>query len=241
MSKNKILLNSEPDQCKAEWEDSYRDRANFVFYPHEEVIRFFSKYVRKRTGLDEFQDIGTLSGKRALDLGCGIGRHVMYCYEMGLEAYGIDLSDSAVDVAIKWAARNEVSNPEKKIIQGDIRKLPWPDNFFDFALSHGVLDSMSFQIASIACVELARAMRVGGLFYCDLISGDDSAHFPEYAGEGVVKTKHEGGTIQSHFNLPKIRSMIDGLFEIIECFLIRKEEVLRGVHTSRYHLILKKV
>jgi ubiquinone/menaquinone biosynthesis C-methylase UbiE len=236
-----MFLNSEPYQCKAEWEDSYRDRGNFVFYPHEEVIRFFSKYIRKRTGLDEFTNIETVSGKRALDLGCGIGRHVIYCYEMGLEAYGIDLSDSAIQVAIQWAARKELNDPEKKIIQGDVRKLPWPDGFFDFALSHGVLDSMSFQIASAACAELARTMKVGGLFYCDLISGDDSAHPREYADEEVVVIKHEQGTIQSYFNLSKIRSMLDGLFEIVECFLIRKEEVVRGGHTSRYHLVLRKI
>ncbi len=28
------------------WEESYLKKDNFVFYPHEEVIRFFSKYIR---------------------------------------------------------------------------------------------------------------------------------------------------------------------------------------------------
>ncbi len=241
MSRNKTFMNPELDQYKTEWEGSYRNGGNFVFYPHEEVKRFFSKYIRKRIGLDEFQDIKTVSGKRVLDLGCGIGRHVIYCHEMGLDGYGIDLSDSAIRVAVEWASRVGMKEPESKIIQGDIRKLPWPDGFFDYAVSHGVLDSMSSQIASVAWSELARTMRVGGLFYCDLISGDDSAHSREYADEEMVTTKHEQGTIQSYFNFSKISSMTDGLFEIVECFLIRKEEVLRGGHISRYHLVLKKV
>jgi len=38
------------------WEESYRRGDNFVFYPHEEVIRFVSKYIRKRVGLNEFVD-----------------------------------------------------------------------------------------------------------------------------------------------------------------------------------------
>lgn len=39
---------------KSEWEDSYSKRDNYLFHPHEEVIRFVSKYIRKRVGLSQF-------------------------------------------------------------------------------------------------------------------------------------------------------------------------------------------
>lgn len=227
---------------KADWDKSYEKRDNFVFYPHEEVIRFVSKFIRKRIGLGEFQDIvHGKHGVRVLDLGCGIGRHVVYCHEMGLEAYGVDLSDAAVEVARKWAIQKQLPDPEERIRQGDVRHLPWDDNFFDYAVSHGVLDSMPFEIAKAACIELARVMPVGGLFYCDLISGDDSRHAREFSGEEVVTTAHEQGTIQLYFNLGKILSMVDGVFEIDECNLIRRENVLQGGYTSRYHLVLRKI
>lgn len=230
------------DNNQAEWDNSYRNRDNFVFYPHEEVIRFVSKFIRKRIGLDEYKDVAHKADKaRVLDLGCGIGRHVIYCHEMGLDAYGVDLSDTAIQFAIDWAARKGVNEPGQKIQQGDIRQLPWADSYFDYAVSHGVLDSMPFEIARAACKELARKMTKDGLFYCDLISGDDSKHSREYNGEEVVATDHEHGTIQLYFNLSKINAMIDGVFEIVECILIRREEVLRGGYASRYHLILKKV
>lgn len=230
------------DNKQSEWDSSYRNKDNFVFYPHEEIIRFVSKYIRKRTGLDEFKDIVPSSEKtKLLDLGCGIGRHVIYGHEMGLDAYGIDLSGAAVQVATEWATRKGMCESSRKILQGDIRQLPWADGYFNFAVSHGVLDSMPFEIARAACVELARAMATGGLFYCDLISGDDSKHSREYCGEEVVTTSHEQGTIQLYFNLSKIHAMVDGVFEIVECILIRREEVLRGGYASRYHLILKKV
>lgn len=230
------------DNKQSEWDNSYRNRDNFVFYPHEEIIRFVSKYIRKRTGLDEFKDVVPSPEKaKLLDLGCGIGRHVIYGHEMGLDAYGIDLSGAAVQVATEWATRKGMSEPGRKILQGDIRQLPWADGYFNFAVSHGVLDSMPFEIARAACAELARAMATGGLFYCDLISGDDSAHSREYSGEEVVTTSHELGTIQSYFNLAKIHSMINGSFEIVECILIRREEAVRGGYASRYHLTLRKV
>lgn len=226
---------------KSEWDKSYENRDNIVFYPHEEVIRFVSKFIRKRIALNQFCDVGSEGASACvLDLGCGIGRHVIYCHEMGLDAYGIDLSDTAIGVAREWAGQKHLPEPENRILQGDIRHLPWDDGFFRYAISHGVLDSMPFEIARPACIELARVMPVGGLFYCDLISGDDSQHAREFSGEEIVSTAHEEGTIQLYFNLAKIQSMIDGFFEIDECNLIRRENVLRGGYTSRYHLVLRR-
>jgi ubiquinone/menaquinone biosynthesis C-methylase UbiE len=228
---------------KNDWDKSYDNRDNFVFYPHEEVIRFISKFIRKKIGLTDFIDVATdiEKGGRLLDLGCGIGRHVIYCHEMGLESYGIDLSSTAVNVALDWGRNSGLLEVEQKIRQGDIRQLPWENNFFRYAVSHGVLDSMPFGIARTACIELARVMHVGGLFYCDLISGDDSQHSREFSGEEVVQTAHEQGTIQLYFNLGKIQSMIQDAFEIIDCNLVRRENILRGGYTSRYHLVLRRI
>jgi ubiquinone/menaquinone biosynthesis C-methylase UbiE len=225
-----------------EWNESYRNRDNFVFYPHEQIIRFVSKYVRKRIGLDEFRDVvpcGT--PPTVLDLGCGIGRHIVYCHEMGLDPHGIDLSSSAIGVARDWAAGRGVTATETKILQGDIRHLPWADGYFDFAVSHGVLDSMQFEIARDACREMQRVLKKGGLFYCDMISGNDSSHAREFEGEEIVSTAHEKGTIQFYYSFSKILALIDGFLEIVECKLIRDEDVLSGCFGSRYHLVLKGV
>jgi SAM-dependent methyltransferase len=229
------------DDCKSAWEDSYSRRDNFLFHPHEEVIRFVSKYIRKRVGLDEFVDVRTGSGpRRILDLGCGIGRHVLYCQEMGLDPYGVDLSELAVTAARGWAASRNAGDLSKAIVQGDVRQLPWADGFFHYALSHGVLDSMPYEIARAACVELARAMAPQGLFYCDLVSGDDSKHSREFSGAERVTTAHEQGTMQLYFNFSMIETLFQGIFELVECNLIRREEVLKGGHISRYHLVLRK-
>jgi hypothetical protein len=32
-----------------------------------------------------------------------------------------------------------------------------------------------------------------------------------------------------------------GVFEIYECNLVRRENILRGGYTSRYHLVLKRI
>jgi ubiquinone/menaquinone biosynthesis C-methylase UbiE len=229
------------DNQQKQWDESYDRMENFVFYPHEEVIRFFSKYIRRRTGLDDFIDIVPFkTPPKILDLGCGIGRHIYYANRMGLDAYGIDLSESAIKTTWEWAKREGFLNYREKIKQGDIRKMPFPKNYFDFATSHGVLDSMYFEIAKEAITELARVMKKGALFYCDLISGDDSLHFREFDGEEVVQTKHEKGTIQAYFNFTKIRSLMDSFFDIVECFLVKKESIISNQSWARYHLVLRK-
>ena len=228
---------------KNAWNDSYDKKDNYLFYPHEEVIRFVSKYIRKRVGLSDYSDVGgkIASNIKIIDLGCGIGRHVIYFHEMGLQSFGVDLSDSAIEFALKWARNISFMNENEYIRQADIRKLPWDDGFFSFAISHGVLDSMSFDIARLSCIELARVMSEGGLFYCDLISGDDSFHAREFSGEEVIQSCHEHGTIQLYFNLEKINTLFKDIFEIVECNLIRRENIFNGSFGSRYHLVLKKV
>ena len=226
---------------KEQWNNSYSNKDNFVFYPHEEVIRFVSKYIRKRVGLSEFKDVHSCSySPKILDLGCGIGRHVIYAYDMRLEGYGIDLSELAVKMAQQWLQKRKVLDFAEKIKVGDVCTLPWGDNYFDYVVSHGVLDSMYFENARQAVKEVHRVMVEDGFFYCDLVSGDDSLHSREFDGEEIVATQHERGTVQSYYNYSKINSLFEGLFEKEEVVLIKRENILIGDYISRYHLVLRK-
>lgn len=227
------------NDLKDKWENSYSNGDNFLFYPSEEVIRFVSRHITKRTGINSFSILHSLSRTaKILDLGCGIGRHVKYCLKMGLDAYGIDFSETAISFAKRIISEELPIDIEKNIKQGDIRHLPWADGFFDYAISHGVLDSMPYSIAREGCTELARVIQRGGLFYCDLISGDDSNHSPSFSGEETVETDHERDTIQLYYNDKLIQELFGGFFEIVEHKLIRHQDILAGTHRSRHHLVL---
>jgi ubiquinone/menaquinone biosynthesis C-methylase UbiE len=226
---------------KIQWEEAYKNRNNFVFYPHEEVIRFFSRHITKRIGFGEFEDIARLGRKpRVLDLGCGIGRHVVFSHVMQTEAYGVDLSENAVTIARAWAGREGLSHPDERIVSADITAMPFADNTFDFMVSHGVLDSMSLKNCTNAVKESWRVLQPKALFYCDLISGDDSAHSVDHCGEEVVSGSHENGTIQLYFNESLIHQVFDPWFDIVENTLIRKTSTTTGSFKSRYHVVLQK-
>ena len=80
---------------KSEWDASYENRDNFVFYPNEEVIRFVSKFIRKRIGFGEFRDVTQESVQgRVLDLGCGDGSLLQYLKETkGIFDIGLEIDE----------------------------------------------------------------------------------------------------------------------------------------------------
>ncbi|WP_197490055.1 class I SAM-dependent methyltransferase [Rheinheimera sp. SA_1] len=226
------------DDKKMFWEQSYLNHDNFMFYPHEEIIRFTAKYIAKRTGLEQVE-WRCKSDAKVLDLGCGIGRHVVFVAKMGIDICGIDLSETAIAVAKTWLEKENLGN-QAKLQCADIRFQPWPDQEFDFVMSHGVLDSMPFDVACAAVKETARVCKPGALFYCDLISSEDSWHGPDYCGEEVVQTSHEFGTIQSYFNPEKISQLFTPFFTILETTLIKRMDTKSGQFHSRFHLILQR-
>ena len=133
---------------KEEWEQSYKKKDNYIFYPHEEIIRFISKYIRKQIGFKEFIDKKEYyENPKVLDFGCGIGRHVVLLNDFDITPYGFDLSETAIKEAHENLKKRNLGYLCKNVITSDIRELPYPNNFFDFMLSHGVLDSMPFEIA----------------------------------------------------------------------------------------------
>ena len=222
-----------PHDRRQAWETAYERKQNFVFYPHEEVIRFISRHVRRRIGFESFEDILPGAGHlKLLDVGCGIGRHMAMSLDFGIEPYGFDLSDTAIETARAWLTRRGVTDAADRARQADVRALPWPDGFFDIAVSHGVLDSMPFAIAREGLAEVHRVLKSGALFYCDLIGGGDH--------EEIIETEHEKDTVQSFFDAAKIERLIAAKFVIVERIRVDRTDTLSGGVHSRWHLALRR-
>ena len=222
------------------WEESYSRYENFIFYPKEEYVKFFNRFVCKRIGIDKFVDILDLEGGgRALDYECGIGRLTILIKEFGLDAYGVDICGNAIANARALAKHLGYPDMEDRFLIIDGNKLPFPDDYFQITISEGVLDSMHYELAKIIMKEIDRVTNT--FAFISLISGDDSEHYREYAGEEVVRTEHEKDTIQNYFNIQKIRDLISSTgFKIKWCRLITEESVLDRYKGGRYYLVLEK-
>jgi SAM-dependent methyltransferase len=225
-----------------EWDKAYKKGDNFLFYPHEEIIRFVSRHIRKRRNIAEFEDVfESPVPARILDVGCGIGRHVKFLDEYKLDAYGIDLSPHAIAEAARLFELQGLSHLKERVGVAGVDNIDFSDGFFDFAISHGVFDSMHFDVAQAGMKEMQRILKPGGMMYLDLISGDDSAHDSSFDGEEIVQADHEEGTIQSYFSVKKIEQMIGDGFAIVELDLIQRVAVKAGGHHSRFHVVVKKL
>ncbi|GIU70254.1 MAG: hypothetical protein KatS3mg002_1490 [Candidatus Woesearchaeota archaeon] len=229
---------------KEEWEKSYSRYENFIFYPKEEVVKFLNRFIRKRIDVDKFIDILMPNSRenalRALDFGCGIGAQTILMHEFGLEAYGIDISEIAINMARKLAKHKGYKQMENRFIVYDGGQIPFPDNFFDLCISEGVLDSMKFELAKNLIKEIDRVTK--NIVFLSLISGDDHKHYREFAGDEVVEDIHEKGTIQSYYNFTKILELIkETNFEIEWCRLVQEIGVNHRYLQGRYYIVLRKL
>jgi protein-L-isoaspartate(D-aspartate) O-methyltransferase len=96
---------------------------------------------------------GIKAGDRILDVGCGRG-FLMYEFTVarpGVEVAGLDVSAYAIETA-----KEEVKGP---IVEGHARKLPWPDDSFDFVVSLNTLHNLSIMDLFSAVREIERVGR----------------------------------------------------------------------------------
>ena len=223
---------------KSDWDKSYQNKNNFLFYPNEEIIRFISKYVSKKIGFNSFTKID--SRPKILDFGCGIGRHVRLLDEYKLDAYGFDLSDEAISYAHKHFKSLNLNHLIERVIVSDITNLPYDSNFFDFMLSHGVIDSMNYDIAKKGFKELHRILKTNGLIFFDIISTLDES-FKNKGFDQIVENEHENGTVQSYYNDERIKNLLNKKFKIIELYENRRIDLTNGSFSSRINVVVKKI
>jgi 2-polyprenyl-3-methyl-5-hydroxy-6-metoxy-1,4-benzoquinol methylase len=195
------------------WDTVYSRNFMTNWYPNENIIRFCARLIQKRLTYDKVEIKRKVS--RVLDLGCGNGRHAIYFAREGMEASGIDISETAIEWAKDWSNREGFAIDFRV---GSITELPYPDQHFDVVVSHGVLDHIRMDDATQAVREVARVLPSGGLFYFDLKSADDSEFgVGEEAATNtfVVTDGFEKGLIQHFFTLDEIHQLMGEHFRPI--------------------------
>jgi SAM-dependent methyltransferase len=90
---------------------------------------------RLKLTLDE---LGDLSGRRVLDVGCGPGRYAVAAAERGAEVVGVDISRMMLTLA-RGHARDRAVDGLCRFVQADFGEYE-PDGDFDVALMMGVLE-----------------------------------------------------------------------------------------------------
>jgi ubiquinone/menaquinone biosynthesis C-methylase UbiE len=86
--------------------------------------------------LPQVVDFGAYREKKILEIGCGVGIDLVRFAKAGAQVTGIDLSQTAIDLARKNLSQNSL-NGTLKVMDGE--NLQYPDASFDVVYAHGVL------------------------------------------------------------------------------------------------------
>jgi tellurite methyltransferase len=163
------------------------------------------------------------AARRVLDLGCGTGRHLILLAKEGFEVYGLDISPTGLEEARRWL---EEEGLRAELKEGDMTSLPYPEGFFDGAISihviyHGTLEQMRKAIG-----ELHRTLRPGGLALLTFQSRRSYRY-----GRGVELEPHTfAPDVGPDAGIPHHFSDLRELGELLEEFIVRELRLVERLH-----------
>ncbi len=102
--------------------------------------------------------MGSLKGKRVLDLGCGLGDAAVYFGLRGAKVTAVDISQGMVKVCQKLAKRHGVAS-RVRVFRAVGERLPFKDKEFDLIYGNGVLHHLD---VAVSAPEIARVLKPGG-------------------------------------------------------------------------------
>ncbi|THD37769.1 MAG: class I SAM-dependent methyltransferase [Sphingomonas sp.] len=105
----------------------------------------------------ELMDLGTLAGKRVLEIGCGMGMHSEMLLKAGAKLTSIDISPTSAMATTKRLALRGLPGDVRQM---DAEKLEFPDATFDLVWSWGVIHHSSNTTRVLS--EIARVLKPGG-------------------------------------------------------------------------------
>ena len=117
---------------------------------------------------------GLPAGASVFDLGCGVGRHVLYLAGRGFRMAGADISPTGVQRTAAMCAERGLAFDGRVC---DMIVLPWPDETFDGALSTSTIHHALRANIQRTIGELWRLLKPGGLLLVDFPCTDR----PDYA------------------------------------------------------------
>ncbi|MCP5055619.1 MAG: class I SAM-dependent methyltransferase [bacterium] len=145
-------MNSQTE-LRMRWNDLHAKQRYCPRYPDEAVVRW---------ALTSFpgREDGTA---RALDLGCGAGRHAIFLAQEGFETSVVDLSQKGLDATTQRAA-SEGLQIDAQLAAVDT--FDFPPGFFDAVLSYSVYCYAPLERIGASIARVADSLKPGGRFLC---------------------------------------------------------------------------
>ncbi|MCK9914424.1 class I SAM-dependent methyltransferase [Microbacteriaceae bacterium K1510] len=105
--------------------------------------------------------------QRALDIGCGVGRHALQLARLGYDTAAVDLAEAGLAEVGRMAQAEDLSVSTHA---APMTALPFGDGTFDFAVAFNVIYHGDDAIVRATVNEIRRVLKPGGIYYGTMIS-----------------------------------------------------------------------
>lgn len=154
--------------------------------------------------------------KKALEIGCGLGRILLHYHQAGFNVMGMERSQVAVDKIKKHY-------PTVEVRQGDVLALPYSDGEFDVVMAFGVFHNLEHDIDA-GLAEVARCLGKGGRYCISMRPDNLEMHLNELYWNWRNRTKNKGSK--------KFHKVLVGEREFKE-MLAANGLITEGIHRAR--------
>lgn len=202
------LAASDCNQSMNSWDRVYSEGRSLLFWPDE-------MFVRELKCMSQIQDL------KALDIGCGAGRHALLMADIGMQVKGIDSSRASVDMARVRAGDRGLDNVAFENVS--LQQLNEEDSSFDVIVVWGVIHYLSAKDQTLILAKIYQLLKHGGVLLATLRSTRDSRcdvnhrlapnrYRAKYFDAGQDTEKE---MIMSFWNEIEVRSMLSGYQRVI--------------------------
>lgn len=134
-----------------------------TFWNNSEMVSHFALKKPDQNVSEKLSKIPNCSQKKAIDLGCGGGRHTELLFTLGFDVYACDVNPEMIKSTIA-RMKNKFPSYTEKIVFGDVVSPPFTNNYFDVIVSTGVLHQVkSLKDYEKAIFNLSRLIKPGGI------------------------------------------------------------------------------
>ncbi len=151
----------------------------------EEYLKYDALYKEMQQAMDSINYVidcpwvydhsGVSKDDIVLDVGCGSGGTGLYIANKCKRVFGVDELYYPVfnETCIKWGISNA------KFVKTNAKELPFPEEYFDLAVSISALEHSGFEIAKKSVKEVSRVLKRGKKLVATVaVSPDCPAYFP---------------------------------------------------------------
>ncbi len=187
--------------------------------------------------------------KKILDIGCGLGRHIVYFARQGFQVCGIDISEHAVSHTNKWLREEKL---EADVHKGAFTSINYPNNTFNLVIALNVIYHGFKKEIIKGFSEVLRILKPGGIFYGTLKTKSKDEPFDN---EGIEIINNQTIILREGIeaNVPHYFSYKEDLIEFFQGYEVDKiiyceyfyppqlvKSFIKKAGSGYFHYFLKK-